>query len=84
MSANTSTASAPINFAIYGHGFAAMLAGMQNLSDEGHTACPQEWRDLTALLHTLIEDEEMTTETAALEAAVPEMLVAEYRRAVGI
>jgi hypothetical protein len=84
MSANTSIASGNIDFAIYGQGFAATLASMFDLSDEGHAACPQEWRDLTALLHTLIEDEEMTTAAAAKAADVPESLVGEYRARVGI
>ena len=81
---NNATTSAAVNFAAYGNGFAAVLASMQGLSDEGHAACPQEWRDLTSLLHTMIEDEEMTSATAAQEAAVPESLVAEYRFLSGI
>lgn len=82
-SATSATASAPINFAAYGDGFAALLSSMQFLSDEGHEACPQEWRDLSALVHTLIEDEGMTTEMAAWEASLPETFVAEYRHLVG-
>lgn len=77
-------ASAAINFAAYGAGFPATLASVQNLSDSGHAACPQEWRDLTALLHALIEDEGMTTAMAAWEAALPETFVAAYRQLVGI
>jgi hypothetical protein len=65
MSANTAPASAITNFADYGPGFAATLASMSFLSDVGHADCPQEWRDLTNLLHTLIEDEGMTTGMAA-------------------
>jgi hypothetical protein len=75
---------AATNFASYGPGFPAVLASMQYLSDQGHAACPQEWRDLAGLIHTLIEDEKMTTEMAAWEAAVPPSFVADYRRRVGI
>ena len=57
---------------------------MYSLTDEGHAACPQEWRDLTALLHTMIEDEGMTTEMAGWEAALPVSVVADYRALVGI
>jgi hypothetical protein len=74
----------PTNFDTYGPGFAFMLASMASLSDTGYEACPDEWRDLTALLHTLILDEGMTTAMAAWEAAVPESMVAEYRHLVGI
>ena len=84
MSFDATAPSAAVNFAAYGEGFAAMLANMQFLSDEGHAASPQAWRDLTSLLHTLIEDKGMTTGGAAYAAAVPESLVADYRRAVGI
>lgn len=71
------------NFAAFGEAFPAMLASMHHLSDTGHAACPQEWRDLTALLHELIEDEGWTTGMAAWEAAVPERFVAQYRHLVG-
>lgn len=70
--------------AAYGASFANMLCAMPTLTDEGHAACPEDWRALTALLHTLIEDEGMTTEMAAWEAAVPVGLVRAYRRAAGI
>lgn len=76
--------SAVTNFAAFGEAFPAMLASMQHLSDTGHAACPQEWSDLTALLHELIEDEGWTTGMAAWEAAVPERFVAQYRNLVGI
>lgn len=72
------------NFHAYGPGFAATLASMSDLSDAGHATCPQEWRDLTALLHTLIEDEGMTTAMAARDTALPESIVAHYRAFVGI
>ena len=72
------------SFASYGTGFAAALAAMSTMTDLGHAACPQDWRDLTALLHTLIVDEGMTTTMAALQASVPESLVADYRKLVGI
>lgn len=81
---STSALPRTTNFHAYGPGFAVTLASMFNLTDEGHAACPQEWRDLTALLHTLIEDEGMTTAMAAWEAALPESVVADYRRLVGI
>lgn len=81
---STSALPCPTNFHAYGPGFAATLASMSGLSDTGHAACPQEWRDLTALLHTLIEDQGVTTAMAALEAAVPERMVADYRSLVGI
>lgn len=71
-------------FHAYGPGFAAVLASMSDLTDQGHAACPQEWRDLTTLLHTLIEDEGMTTAMAAWEAALPESMVADYRYLVGV
>jgi hypothetical protein len=73
MSHSPSSASANANtsFGAFGPGFSAMLASMQYLSDQSHAACPQEWRDLAGLIHTLIEDEKMTTEMAAWEAAVP-------------
>jgi hypothetical protein len=74
----------PTNFHTYGPGFAVTLASMASLSDTGHEACPKEWRDLSAFLHTLILDEGMTTAMAAWEAALPESMVAEYRRLVGI
>jgi len=74
----------PINFHAYGPGFSTTLASMSNLTDAGHAACPQDWRDLTALLHTLIEDEGMTTAMAAWEAALPESMVADYRHRMGI
>ena len=79
MTNTTSTPSAALNFDAYGPGFASVLGAMQYLSDEGHAACPQSWRDLTNLLHTLIEDEGMTTKRAASCADVPESLVADYR-----
>jgi hypothetical protein len=72
------------NFHAYGAPFAATLASMSHLTDEGHAACPKEWRDLTALLHTLIEDEGLTTAMTAWEAALPESTVLDYRRLVGI
>lgn len=74
----------PSSFHAYGPGFAATLASMSSLTDAGHAACPQEWRDLTALLHTLIEDEGMTTTMTARKTALPEITVARYRRLVGI
>lgn len=83
---NTLTSSLPpvTNFGSFGPGLAFLLASMSQLTDEGHAACPQEWRDLAAFLHTLIEDEGMTTAMAAWEAALPESVVADYRRLVRI
>lgn len=72
------------NFSTFGPAFAHTLASMQSLTDDGHAACPEEWRELTCLLHTLIEDEGMSTAMAAWEAAVPGSFVADYRRLVGI
>jgi hypothetical protein len=74
----------PTNFHTYGPGYAVTLASMASLSDTGHEGCPEEWCDLTALLHTLILDEGMTTAMAAWEAALPESMVADYRHLVGI
>lgn len=71
-------------FATYGRGFAVTLASMFSLSDEGHAACPEDWRDLTAMLHTLIEDERLTTSAVAQIVDLPEQFVADYRAIVGI
>jgi hypothetical protein len=71
-------------FATYGPSFTDMICAMPTLTDEGHAACPEAWRDLTAYLHTLIEDYELSTEVAAFEAAVPVDLVRAYRLAAAI
>jgi hypothetical protein len=71
-------------FATYGPGFIAIICAMPTLTDEGHAACPEQWRDLTAYLHTLIEDYDLSTEVAAFEAAVPVELVRAYRLAAEI
>jgi hypothetical protein len=71
-------------FATYGPSFTEMICAMPTLTDEGHAACPEAWRNLTAYLHTLIEDYDLSTEVAAFEAAVPVELVRAYRLAAAI
>lgn len=56
--------------------FGEMLAGMNYASDSGHAALPQAWRDLSALLPTLLEDEMLSADAAA--AGLPVGVVAAY------
>lgn len=67
-----------------GPAFAHILAAMYEMSDTDHVACPQEWRDMTALLHTLIEDEGMSCTDAARVVSLPVGTVITYAEAVGI
>lgn len=72
------------DFHTYGPAFAQVLVAMQYMTDDGHAACPQEWRELAGLLHTLIEDEGLSTEATAEDTGLPLGVVTEYRRCIGI
>ncbi len=58
--------------------FGEMLAGMDYLSDSAHAALPQAWRDLSALLPTLLEDEALSVDAAAAAAGLPVGVVSAY------
>ncbi|WP_322894282.1 MULTISPECIES: hypothetical protein [unclassified Yoonia] len=73
-----------IDYAKHGAGFAAVLAALPGLSDEALALLPHEWVDLPGIIVTLIEDEGLSTEMAAYEAAVPVGLVGSYRALMGI
>ncbi len=59
------------------------LIRMFHAPDRAHNDCPEEWRAAASLLHTLIEDDGVTTSDAARAAALPETTVALYRAGVG-
>ena len=63
---------------------APRLADMQTLSDDAHALCSAEDRDMAALLHKLLEDEGVSTYTAARAVNQPDIFVEHYRAAVGI
>ncbi len=65
-------------------GFAFDLIRMFHASEDARDACPEEWREAAALLHTLIENDGMTTSDAARVLVLPETTVARYRAGVGI
>lgn len=67
------------DFAEAGPGVPALLAALPGLSKAALAALPPEWVALPGLLVTLIEDEGLTKEMAAHEAAVPVGLVSAYR-----
>jgi hypothetical protein len=60
--------------------FGEMLAAIDYVSDSAHAALPQAWRDLSALLPTLLEDEMLSVDAAAAAAAagLPVGVVAAY------
>jgi hypothetical protein len=73
-----------LDFYAVGDSLADVLALLPGLSDAACEALPQEGRDLAALLVTLIEDEDKSTEVAAYIADAPVSLVARYRNLTGI
>ena len=72
------------DFDSYGQAFSADLAGLSTVTDVGREARSREWCYVAALLCTLIQDQGMTTEMAAFEAAMPVWLDRGCRNAIGI
>lgn len=64
--------------------FADALAAMFRLPDAAREVFPEVWRDMAALLHTLIEDYRMNTGDVAEASGLPVQVVSRYRAAVGV
>lgn len=61
--------------------FADALAAMFRLPGATREVFPEVWRDMAALLHTLIEDYRMNTGDVS---GLPVQVVSRYRAAVGV
>lgn len=72
------------NFAKYGPAFAQVLCAMPYVTDDGHAAFPTKWRQLTALLRTMIEDNGHASPGATLVAFVPMLVVVQSRASAGM